>query len=283
MVVLYRRYIAYGSSQSPNEELYRGDVNPRLGARNRRLEILRQAAVAIEPSQGPFDDPAPRQQLKADSVSGAFDDLDGPLAEFGESFGQVGAVVDTVGEEMAQPGKQLVDGLDDQHGTIAILDIGGVHLGADQQTASIGHNVALTPFDLLGRIVTTRPTALGGLGRLTVDDPRRRARFPTRRFARLQQQLKIDLLKQAVISPVVEIPLHSCKRRKVLRQHPPLTAGPRDIQDRIEHGPQLGILDGLRSSMCWSGSTPILSGSALRADANIEGLRVDFPTLAPIK
>src|SRR5437660_11317086 len=61
--------------------------------------------VAIEPNQGPFDDPAPRQQLKADSVSGAFDDLDGPLAEFGESFGQVGAVVDTVGEEMAQPGK----------------------------------------------------------------------------------------------------------------------------------------------------------------------------------
>src|SRR6266850_1477212 len=210
MVVLYRRYIAYGSSQSPDEELYRGDVNPRLGARNRRLEILRQAAVAIEPSQGPFDDPAPRQQLKADSVRGAFDDLDGPLAEFGESFGQVGAVVDTVGEEMAQPGKQLVDGLDDQHGTIAILDIGGVHLGADQQTASIGHNVALTPFDLLGRIVTTRPAALGGLGRLTVDDPRRWARFAAGRLARL-------------------------------RQHPPLTAGPRDIQDRVKHGSQLDL------------------------------------------
>src|SRR6267142_2169862 len=171
MVVLYRRYIAYGSSQSPDEELYRGDVNPRLGARNRRLEILRQAAVAIEPSQGPFDDPAPRQQLKADSVSGAFDDLDGPFAEFGESFGQVGAVVDTVGEEMAQPGKQLVDGLDDQHGTIAILDIGGVHLGADQQTASIGHNVALTPFDLLGRIVTTRSAQRLGRRHMRLDQP----------------------------------------------------------------------------------------------------------------
>jgi len=30
-----------------------------------------------------------------------FDDLDGPFAEFGESFTQVEAVVDTVGEEMA--------------------------------------------------------------------------------------------------------------------------------------------------------------------------------------
>jgi hypothetical protein len=35
---------------------------------------------------------------------------------------------------MAQPGKQLVDRLDDQHRPIAILDIGGVHLGTDQQT-----------------------------------------------------------------------------------------------------------------------------------------------------
>jgi hypothetical protein len=44
-----------------------------------------------------------------------------------------------------------MDGLKDQHGTITILDISGVRLGIDQQTASIGHNVALTPVDLLGR------------------------------------------------------------------------------------------------------------------------------------
>ena len=81
--------------------------------------------------------------------------------------------------------KQLMDGLDHQHGTIAILDIGGVHLGTDQQTASIGHNVALTPFNLLGRIVTPRPTALRSLDRLAVDDPRRRARVAARDFARL--------------------------------------------------------------------------------------------------
>src|SRR5271166_3115625 len=59
-----------------------------------------------------------------------------------------------------------------------------------------------------------------------------------RRFARLQQQLKIDLLEQAVVPPVVEIALHGCERGKVLRQHSPLTACPRDIQDRIEHAAQ---------------------------------------------
>jgi hypothetical protein len=48
--------------------------------------------------------------LKSDRVSGAFDNLDGPFAEFGEGVTQIGAVIDTVVEEMAQPAKQLVDG-----------------------------------------------------------------------------------------------------------------------------------------------------------------------------
>jgi phage gpG-like protein len=80
-----------------------------------------------------------------------------------------------------------------------------VHLGANQQTASIGHNMTLTAFDLLGGVVTTRPAALGCLDRLTVDHPGRRACIGARRFARLQRQLKIDLLEEAIMSPIVEI------------------------------------------------------------------------------
>jgi hypothetical protein len=114
----------------------------RFGARDRSLEILRQSAVSIEPSKGSFNDPSAWQQLKVEGVSDAFDDFDGPVTEFGEGITQTGAIIDTVGEEMTQPGKQLVNGPDDQSGTVAILDTGRVHLGADQQTASISHNVA---------------------------------------------------------------------------------------------------------------------------------------------
>src|ERR1700747_1340173 len=89
MVVLYHISMAQGTSQSPDEELYRGDVNPRLGARNRSLEILCQAAISIEPSQGSFDDPAARQQYKAGSVSGAFDDLDGRSAPIRHPSGRL--------------------------------------------------------------------------------------------------------------------------------------------------------------------------------------------------
>ena len=151
------------SGQSPKEQLHGGDVNPGFGAGDRSLEIFGEAAVSIKPSEGSFDDPSAREQLKSGRVSGAFDDLDGPVAEFGEGLTQIGAVIGAVGEEMAKPGKQLVDGPDDKPGTIAILDISRVHRGTDQQTASIGHNMTLTAFDLLGRIVATRPAALGRL------------------------------------------------------------------------------------------------------------------------
>jgi hypothetical protein len=132
-----------------------------------------------------------------------------------------------------------------------MLEIGGVHLGADQQTAGIGHNVAFTALDLLGRsIIPTRPTTLGGLDRLTVDDPRRRAGFTTRRLAHLQQQRKIDLLKQALVAPIVKIALHRGEWRKVLWQHPPLTTRPRDVQDRVEHAPQRGLTRSAQTFDC---------------------------------
>ena len=110
--------------------MHGSDVNPGFGARDRSLEILRQSAVSIEPSKGSLNDPSAWQQLKADGVSGAFDDFDGPVTEFGKGITQTGAIIDAVGEAMTQPGEQLVDRRDDQSGTVAILDIGGVHLGA---------------------------------------------------------------------------------------------------------------------------------------------------------
>jgi hypothetical protein len=152
-----------------DQQLHRGDVDPRFGTRNRRLEIPCQAAVSIEPSEGPFDDPSTRQQLEARRVSRAFDDLDGPVAELGKGVPQIGAVIDAIGEEVARPRKQLVDRLDDQNSTIAILDIGSVDPSPNQQAAGIGHYMALAPLDLHGRIVTPRPTAFGCLDRLTVD------------------------------------------------------------------------------------------------------------------
>jgi hypothetical protein len=105
-----------GHPEAPRDHDQHGWQGPLHGQHLRRAAVaqpqirgslpprLCQAAVSVEPSQGSLDNPAPGKQLKAGRVGGALDDLNGPIAEFGEGLAQVGAVVDAVGEEMAQPG-----------------------------------------------------------------------------------------------------------------------------------------------------------------------------------
>ena len=57
-----------------------------------------EAAVAIEPGEGTFDNPAAREDFEADGVGHAPDDLDAPSAEFGECLEELIAGIGTVGE-----------------------------------------------------------------------------------------------------------------------------------------------------------------------------------------
>ena len=66
-----------------DEQLHRGDIDPGLGAGNGCFEVFGEATVTIEPGEGAFD-PAARQNLEADSVGHALDDLDAPLAKIDE-------------------------------------------------------------------------------------------------------------------------------------------------------------------------------------------------------
>ena len=174
------------SRKPPNKELNRSQVEPSLGAGERGLEVFRQAAVSIEPRQCAFDNPATGKHRKTRDIGAALDDFDRPVAKLGDRAVEPVASIGAVGKQMAQPGKQVVDGANDKRGTIAILHIGGVDFSADQQAQRVGDDLALATFDLLAGIIATRTAALGGLDRLAVDDPRRGAGFAPGRFARLQ-------------------------------------------------------------------------------------------------
>ena len=85
-----------------------------------------------KPSQGAFDDPATGKHRKTRDIGAAPDDLDGPMAKLGDRAVEPAAAVGAVGKQMTQPRKPVVDGADDQRGTIAILHVGGVDFTADQ-------------------------------------------------------------------------------------------------------------------------------------------------------
>lgn len=71
------------------------------------------------------------------------------MAELGERAVEPAAAVGAVGKQMAQPGKQVVDGADDKRGPIAILHIGGVDFRADQQAQRVGMIWRLRPLTFL--------------------------------------------------------------------------------------------------------------------------------------
>ena len=51
--------------------------------------------------------------------------------------------------------------------------------------------------------------------------------------ARGFEQLAVHLIKQAIITPSVEVAADGRNRQKIVRQHAPLAASRRDIQDRV--------------------------------------------------
>lgn len=65
-----------------DEELDVGEVDPALGGRETGFEVLAKPPVAVQPSQGALDDPAPRQNLETLRCIASTDDLKGPIAQF---------------------------------------------------------------------------------------------------------------------------------------------------------------------------------------------------------
>ena len=64
---------------------------------------------------------------------------------------------------MAQPWEEVAD----QASAVSILNVGWVHLCANQMTAGIGNDVVLAPADLLAGVIPSWTAAFRGLGRLT--------------------------------------------------------------------------------------------------------------------
>ena len=98
------------------------------------FKVFGKASVSIEPSEGALDNPAPRQDDKAADGIGAFDDLDGPLADFVEGGIELGPAEGAVGKDMPQPRIETPDSGQNERCAIAV---GFVDHRCDQQAISV--------------------------------------------------------------------------------------------------------------------------------------------------
>ena len=148
--------VVSGPCQTARQELDRRQIQPCLGAADRRLEVFCQPPVAAKPGEGSLDDPAPGKQAKAFGLIRSLDDCKRPLPHSGEGGLQLFAGITAIGEDVAQPREEIADRRQHADRAVAILNVGAVHLGADQQPGGVGDDVALAPVDLLAGVVAAR-------------------------------------------------------------------------------------------------------------------------------
>jgi hypothetical protein len=56
-----------------------------------------------------------------------------------------------------------MDGGDGERSTVAVLHVGGMHFGSNQQAGRVGDDMPLAALDFLRRIETARSASLSGL------------------------------------------------------------------------------------------------------------------------
>jgi hypothetical protein len=120
------------------------------------LEIARQAAVAADPGQGAFDDPAPGQDDEFVQFI-ALDDLKHPTTGAGRRSRGAWSLIAGIGEDALDEGKEAAGAsIENQSRAVAVLNVGGMNDNVQQEAERIDQDVALAPGDLLAGVKPLR-------------------------------------------------------------------------------------------------------------------------------
>ena len=119
--------------------------------------VLGQTATASQPTDGALDDPAFGQNDEAFGLIAAADDFSFEVGQdFCQGVVEPRSLIGSVGKELPQERIHPEQAHKQQDSSVAILDVGGVNDGVEQQAQRIYENVALLALDLLARIVAMR-------------------------------------------------------------------------------------------------------------------------------
>ena len=116
-----------------------------------------QPATTIEPSDGAFNDPALGQYDERFGLIGAFDDFGFEVRQHPcQVLVELRALIGRIGKQLLQERMQPEHRGEQHDAAVAVLDVGGMDDGMQQQTQRVYENVALLAFDFLARIIAMR-------------------------------------------------------------------------------------------------------------------------------
>ena len=196
-------------------------------------QALAQPTAPAEPRECSFNHPSSRQHLKVVAVPGALDNLERPACQGPDSLDQLSSIA-SIGPDQPHAGKPPYQFIDDQLGSISILDIGRMHHHRQQQPHGIYNDVSLSTVDLLASVIATRPPfsvvltdwlsmmAALGVGLLP-------SAFRTLGL--------MDSFPCTILSPFPKIPPHGAPRREVMRQGSPRAAVAQNVHNAVDDLP----------------------------------------------
>ena len=121
------------------------------------LPILGKPSAAVEPSNGALDDPPAWEDHKSFDLIGPLDDFSFEVRQdTRKGIVEFRPLIGGVGKQLLQEGIHPKQSRKQQDAAVAILDIGGVNDGVQQQPQRIYEKVALLALDLLARIIAMR-------------------------------------------------------------------------------------------------------------------------------
>src|SRR5882757_8757598 len=113
------------------------------------LEITRQAAIAADPGQGSFDDPALGQDDELVQIV-ALDDLEHPTAGAGSGLRGAWSLIAGIGEDPLDEGKKAARAsIENQPRPVAVLNVGGMDDDVQQKAERMTRMWRLRPVTFL--------------------------------------------------------------------------------------------------------------------------------------
>ncbi len=117
------------------------------------LEIFGKTTAAADPCERAFDDPSLGQDLEPRHVV-ATDDFDGPSAGLCQGGGELWPLIVGVGENALDEREHAPGAaIENQRRAIAILHVGRMDHGIQEEPQRVDKNVPLAALDLLARII----------------------------------------------------------------------------------------------------------------------------------
>src|SRR5262249_9082838 len=155
------------------------------------LPILGKPSAAVEPSKGAFNDPTAWKHHESSRPIGALDDFSFELRQdLCQGFLKVRPLIATIGKELFQERVHPEKGRKKQDAAIAILDIGRMNEGVQQQTHRVYENIELLPLGLLARVIAMRIDAVPTWAPPPAASARR---FAWERWAWIRLEMLLDL------------------------------------------------------------------------------------------